>query len=309
MDSACCPACLSERTAFAFASKQGDYSREGFHYHGCEVCGSYFLHPLPNQRQILDFYSSGELGRSPNRPQIGWADKHLAPERFAQDHEQYMVPLLRHKRQGRLLDFGCGAGWFTHHASSNGFDALGLDFTQAAVERAREVFQGRFDVGDVDLLETLTDASYDVFAALGIVEHLPHPGQLLDQARRLLADDGVLMVFVPTVDSLQFRLLGKDYYWFMAPYHIHLFSQMGISQLLARHGFRVLDKLEVAHSWYWTKPIADRLGVLKEYAEWRKSDAFRLFDAEIDRLLDGVAESMRAASSMILICGTDARLT
>lgn len=300
MESSSCPACLSTEVVFAFPSRAKDFSEEGFRYFSCRECGGAFLNPLPTEREIARFYSRADLYVSPNEPKVSAAAKYLSSERFRRDREQYILPLLKHKASGKLLDFGCGEGWFTHHAQSAGFDSLGIDFTDRSLTIARNAFSGQFRQGGIHTLREMPGAEWDAIATLSTLEHLPDPGELLGQSARLLRPGGILMAAIPTVDSLQFRALGEHFYWAMAPYHVHLFSIAGFTRLLGRYGFSILEIVPIRTNWYWTKAVVDKLGVEDRYRVWREDPSFRVFDLFLDEILDKIAVSAGGASSVLV---------
>jgi SAM-dependent methyltransferase len=56
------------------------------------------------------------------------------------------------KRGARLLDAGCGQGFFTQLFAKNGLDALGVDISAAGVASAREMYRSsgaKFELGNV----------------------------------------------------------------------------------------------------------------------------------------------------------------
>jgi len=61
--------------------------------------------------------------------------------------------LLQHVKPGRLVDVACNRGWFTGLASSMGFDALGLDIDENAVDGCRQnAASDAFDVACTNVL-------------------------------------------------------------------------------------------------------------------------------------------------------------
>jgi SAM-dependent methyltransferase len=66
-----------------------------------------------------------------------------------------------------VIEFGCGEGFVAEHFLSRGYDYLGLDISESAIEKAREHtgIQGRgsFSVADVlNGLDHIPDNSYDI---------------------------------------------------------------------------------------------------------------------------------------------------
>jgi SAM-dependent methyltransferase len=105
----------------------------------------------------------------------------------------------------RVLDVCCGAGYACASALQRGAEAVGVDFSPAQIELARERVPGaRFEVGDGCALP-FPDASFDgVVNAIG-VPHLPDPDLGLREALRVLRRGGR---FAFTVYDVPERVLG-----------------------------------------------------------------------------------------------------
>jgi SAM-dependent methyltransferase len=72
----------------------------------------------------------------------------------------------------RVLDVGCGPGWETETFARQGFDAVGVDLSQAFLVRARDRAAGRFLCGDMRELPVASDAVDGVWAMASLL-HLP----------------------------------------------------------------------------------------------------------------------------------------
>jgi hypothetical protein len=68
---------------------------------------------------------------------------------------------------------------------------------------------------------------------------------MLDEIFRILADDGKLMIRVPNRDVMNARLFGSYGHHLALPVHTFNYSPKTLSQLLKKHGFRVLFNTEL----------------------------------------------------------------
>jgi SAM-dependent methyltransferase len=92
---------------------------------------------------------------------------------------------LADRRDLRILDLGCGDKpyypWFAPHAT----EYLGVDgYPGPYVDR----------VAPADRLDFLADESVDAILCTQVLEHVPDPGALLREAKRVLKPDGVLFL-------------------------------------------------------------------------------------------------------------------
>lgn len=102
-----------------------------------------------------------------------------------------------------VLDLACGAGRHVVSFADRGLDAEGIDFSAPFVERAREYARERdvtartafreHDLRDLDEWEGAYDLVTSFWNSLGYYDRETDE-RVLANARRLLADDGVLVV-------------------------------------------------------------------------------------------------------------------
>jgi SAM-dependent methyltransferase len=139
----------------------------------------------------------------------------------------------------RLLDFGCGGGYFLAHAVHAGWSAIGFDVGEAAIETCRSrqlVVTSQFS--------DLEPASFDVVILNHVFEHIEDLAGLLRSLRALLGPQGKLVIEVPNVRSARARLslpilsrkCGFDERHRAFPIHLWYFSPATLSRLLRSTG-------------------------------------------------------------------------
>jgi SAM-dependent methyltransferase len=145
----------------------------------------------------------------------------------------------KQKKSGRLLDYGCGNGSFAHWMSTTGFEVVGLEPFSLGSPRVSE----RLTL----LREPLESAAprlgkFDVITLWHVLEHIPHPVDLLKRLRALLADDGVIVVSVPNFDSLQSKLFKGGWFHLDPPRHLIHFDKESLARSLARAELEPLNE-------------------------------------------------------------------
>ena len=103
-----------------------------------------------------------------------------------------------------MLEGGCGIGSYIAYYSARGYDVIGLDFAQKTLKTLR-VRQPSLKLvgGDVANMP-FRDKSFDLYYSGGVVEHFEGGCErALAEARRVLKDDGVLMMSVPYLSPLR----------------------------------------------------------------------------------------------------------
>lgn len=136
----------------------------------------------------------------------------------------------------RFLDVGTGIGALLAAAREAGYRVQGVEFSPWATAFARE--EKQLDVIAGTLAEAaLKSGAYEVVVLNHVLEHVENPRELLAEVRRVLADDGLLVVGVPNVASLM-RSLKKGRWASLRPEeHIWHFAPPTLRRLLRETGF------------------------------------------------------------------------
>lgn len=99
-------------------------------------------------------------------------------------------------RSGAVLDVGCGPGQLTAHLSALGVQISGIDLVPEFIEHARATHPAcRFDLGSAEQLEHADGSLDGVLTWYSLIHFAPdHLDAVLDELRRVLAVDGILVV-------------------------------------------------------------------------------------------------------------------
>jgi 2-polyprenyl-3-methyl-5-hydroxy-6-metoxy-1,4-benzoquinol methylase len=210
--------------------------------------GAYFTHAAPQpapsekerpakerlRRRVLAAvygYSHLNPGRGMSTP-FARMLLSLPPIRRVVTHNlgAFMLPF---RKNGRLLEVGCGSGEYLRRMRDCGWDVAGIEPDEEAAQVARDehglsVFPGF--IGDAPFPE----ASFDVIACRHVLEHVSAPLPFLETISRLLKPGGQLIAVTPNALSLGHRVFQGDFYSLDPPRHLVLYTPAGIECLLRR---------------------------------------------------------------------------
>ena len=207
----------------------------------CDECGLCYTNPRPAGPCLSRFYPTDyrphnlAIQRPASRFQ-NWAKQWRKAE-----------PPLPWHGQGRLLDFGCGGGAFLASMRAHGWHVTGIDTSATTVLRVRAETGLHVLVGSLPHAE-LQPQSFDVVTMWHALEHVPDPRAVLREARHLLDGRGKLVVAVPNIDSLPFRIFGRNWFGLDLPRHLTHFTSWTLHLMLERCGFQVESIRMIRHS-------------------------------------------------------------
>jgi 2-polyprenyl-3-methyl-5-hydroxy-6-metoxy-1,4-benzoquinol methylase len=118
----------------------------------------------------------------------------LEPAYFAV--QQYLSDKAGH----RILDMGCGYGYLTYALRCRGFEAIGVDTSQAALEVARRNYGAYFHHADAQRFARACSQRFDLIVGIEWIEHVPDPLAHLAELIRLLTSQGAILLTTPNKD-------------------------------------------------------------------------------------------------------------
>lgn len=132
------------------------------------------------------------------------------------------------KPGGKVLDIGCGTGYYTQHFHNLGYDAIGIDISASGIAKAKQKYpEVNFQVQDATALDFEPD-SFDLVFALGVslanTRDMEELHRFLRYLFRFVAPDGTLL-FIGGSDlsgstsatSTWFNHTWKEIQQFMSP--------------------------------------------------------------------------------------------
>lgn len=101
--------------------------------------------------------------------------------------------LLPELKGARVLDAGCGSGYYTNQLANAGADVLGVDASESMIQTARERYGDAADFEVRDLRESLSDLgseSFDLVVSQLTLEHIEDWHHVFSEFAELLGEGG-----------------------------------------------------------------------------------------------------------------------
>lgn len=245
-----CPACLSAQVekveAVSIDALAAAWAREQCHGEegSFETVRSFISDDLGAEE--VEFWMCLRCGLEHARPMRSWSSTHYPQERHGLgfDHER-ASQIIEGLPGSRILEIGCSDGLFLERGRSLGHEMVGVDFSAACVEAARErgLTAHRADVGDLTALFG-GESPFDVVAMFQLIEHLREPDRVFEQVGELAGPNSMLIVGCPA--DLRYtrafehphRVRRSDF-WDYPPQHTLRWTPRALELFLGRHGWRV----------------------------------------------------------------------
>ena len=168
-------------------------------------------------REILDTYA--------------YRKKTYAPERLVYILQNTKIA----KSKMRLLDVGCGPGYFVSHLKDQGIRYKGLELADFLVKICKR--KGLY-VENANLSKEPSRA-YNVVTLFDVLEHLADPLKFFRMLNQKIVRGGFVLAYTPHIHSIAFHLMGGLQNT-LAPFqHFAFYDPKSLEYLARKTGFKV----------------------------------------------------------------------
>jgi len=106
------------------------------------------------------------------------------------------------QRKCKILDIGCGDGYYSLKLAALGHEVLGIDLSSTKIELAGKakdamaIWNASFRCCDALSLD-VKEGYYDVIICSELIEHIPDPSKILRAITSALKNDGIALITLP----------------------------------------------------------------------------------------------------------------
>ncbi len=234
VQAATCPLCRSTSSRFVCLARDElmDRGDRIYRYLRCLSCETVYLHPFPAPSHSPEIYREDYPAWAKNRMKYFF-------RKIFMDIPQIRF-IRRFKRSGSLLDVGCGVGTLLGYLKEKGgWHLEGLEPSPFGCRAAKEMYGLSLKQGTLDQAH-FPGHSFDVVTLWDVLEHVEDPRALLRNVRHLLKKEGILLLSLPNVGSIDFSLFKGRWHFLTAPYHFCLIPVERMRDLFREEGWKVV---------------------------------------------------------------------
>lgn len=243
LESVACYYC-GETSHSHFITAQDDLTGKPgeFHFVKCDACGLVYQNPRVDVEHIKDYYDAEYIA---HRKKRDWGILTWFYNQAMEKHDREKEKLVRNYvslgAHSRVLDVGCGAGTFLSRIGSRyAARVTGVDFKD--LSHLPGFDQIEFHCG-LFYEQDFGERQFDLITMWHFLEHDYDPPRTLATARQWLAPEGRLVIEVPRLDSVSFRLFRERWPGLQAPQHTALYDREMLWRFIEKAGLEVVDYL------------------------------------------------------------------
>ncbi|MDH7475884.1 MAG: class I SAM-dependent methyltransferase [Microgenomates group bacterium] len=223
----------------------------------CQNCGLVYSNPIFSLDKIKNLYRKSYVAYEESL------------ENLKKTYGHYLRQLENFApKKNRLLDIGCGNGFFLEEALNQGYkEVFGVEPGKKSVLKAKPQIRKNIKI-DFFHASLFPKNFFDVITCFQTLDHIPDPNTFLKDCRWVLKKGGLMLFINHDVGHIVNRFLGEK-----SPIidieHTYLFDKKTIKKIFEKHHFKVLkvgSATNIHNLGYWIKlfPLANflKLGLI-----------------------------------------------
>lgn len=251
-----CPVCKHPDFSNKLTVKDYTVSGETFDLVECTACGFRFTQNPPSQDQIGRYYQSETYISHTDSKKGIFNIIYQLIRKQAVKSKRSLVCHFSQRKTGKLLDYGCGTGAFLLEMKSAAWEVQGMEPDPGARSRAEALTAS--NIMEPEKLAALDSASVDVVTMWHVLEHVHDLHETLSQVKRILNENGLLVVAVPNHMSHDASHYAENWAAYDVPRHLYHFSPASITHLMKMHGLEVREVLPMWYDAFYVSLLSEK---------------------------------------------------
>jgi SAM-dependent methyltransferase len=211
----------------------------------CLNCGLIFSNPIFSLTKIKALYRQSGFD---------YQDESVF---LKKTYSKYLKQSIKNDviRDTRLLDIGCGNGFFLEAALDLGIkNVYGIEPGKQSVLKAKAILKKRIKIGFFDN-KSYKNNTFDIICCFQTLDHIVNPNEFLTNVYKVLRKNGKALFIVHNTDGLSVKLFGEKSPIFDIE-HMYLFNKSNLEQIFLKNNFKTVETFDIKNTYplyYWFK--------------------------------------------------------
>lgn len=249
-----CPVCNEGKLKPSDEIKDHFLTGETFQISRCVNCGFLFTNPRPEKKDLGRYYQSEDY-YSHSKKKKGLITFLYDAVKNRALNQKYQL-ISKYKKKGVILDVGCATGEFLYHFYHRGWKTIGIEPAEQPRKFAIENYG--LEVKPEESIARLNPGSFDVITMWHVLEHVPDLNGRMNEIRRLLKADGLLVIALPNYLSWDANHYSGFWAGYDVPRHLSHFTTDTISKLLQKFDFRITEIIPMKFDAFYVSLLSEK---------------------------------------------------
>lgn len=159
----------------------------------------------------------------------------------------YVSEYLKNIDYNKLLDIGSGTGYLINMLKDKEMaEFYGLDLSEEMIKiaKSKNIENAQFILGSANKLP-FDDDAFDIVTCIQSFHHYPYPNEAMREAYRVLKKGGLYILSDTGVGGIAAWIDNHILFKIMKSGDCHTENKEGISKLMIKNGFKVIDKKQI----------------------------------------------------------------
>ena len=249
-----CPACGSSKYIKVFNAEDYLVSGKSFEIIQCNNCSLRFTSPIPESTEIENYYQSGNYISHTGIGNSIINKIYRIIQYFTLRSKKKNVTKFSLKKQGSILDIGCGTGKFLKILKQSGWEINGVEINDSARKLAFNN-TGSIIFDQTEFIDS--QQKYDVITLWHSLEHIYDLKKYLNKISKSINVSGILMIALPNYQSLDAKYYKQDWAAYDVPRHLYHFSSGAIVKLMEKFNFKLIQGQQIPFDPFYVSLLSE----------------------------------------------------
>ncbi len=207
----------------------------------CFECSHQYMTPVISDELMTRYYSiiNSEFYDTSNAVPIN-INK--------QEYDDYTADISALKKTGKVLEIGCGNGFLLKRLEAEGYDCYGVEPSPIAWDHAKNKLGLKVENCFLSA-SSYYRQQFDIVILIDVVEHIADMDTFMKEVCSVMNEDGLIFIGTGNIGSLNARIAGPDWGYFVSWEHLSFFNEKSMQFLMDKHGFQqvLIHKTSLQH--------------------------------------------------------------